>query len=169
MSRTTRALLAASLAFGTSALVSQVSFAQAPQKAPAPAKAAPAPAAPAQAPEAEEQKEVALTQALIDGLVAAQPELAKLPGGNADKPDPKVQAQAVAIAKKNGFASVDDLQDAADSVEAVLEGIDPRDEDLCRRRAPAEEAAYRRRSRQEDEAEGQGRRAEGHQRGDRRR
>ena len=33
MSRTTRALLAASLAFGTSALVSQVSFAQAPQKA----------------------------------------------------------------------------------------------------------------------------------------
>lgn len=125
MSRTTRALLAASLAFGTSALVSQVSFAQAPQKAPAPAKAAPAPAAPAQAPEAEEQKEVALTQALIDGLVAAQPELAKLPGGNADKPDPKVQAQAVAIAKKNGFASFDDLQDAADSVEAVLEGIDP--------------------------------------------
>ncbi|MHC2087668.1 hypothetical protein [Methylobacterium sp. CM6244] len=125
MSRTTRALLAASLAFGTSALVSQVSFAQAPQKAPAPAKATPAPAAPAQAPEAEEQKEVALTQALIDGLVAAQPELAKLPGGNADKPDPKVQAQAVSIAKKNGFASVDDLQDAADSVEAVLEGIDP--------------------------------------------
>ena len=57
--------------------------------------------------------------------MAAQPELAKLPGGNADKPDPKVQAQAVAIAKKNGFASVDDLQDAADSVEAVLEGIDP--------------------------------------------
>ncbi|WP_018045084.1 hypothetical protein [Methylobacterium sp. 88A] len=123
MSRTTRALLAASLAFGTSALVSQVSFAQAPQKAPAPAKAAPA--APAPAPEAEEQKEVALTQALIDGLVAAQPELAKLPAGNADKPDPKVQAQAVAIAKKNGFASVDDLQDAADSVEAVLDGVDP--------------------------------------------
>ncbi|CAA2141250.1 hypothetical protein [Methylobacterium bullatum] len=50
MSRTTRALLAASLAFGTSALVSQVSFAQAPQKAPAPAKAAPAAPAPAPRP-----------------------------------------------------------------------------------------------------------------------
>ncbi|WP_019905407.1 hypothetical protein [Methylobacterium sp. 77] len=122
MSRTTRAMLAASLALGASALASGVSFAQAPQKAPAPAKAAPA--APAPAPQAEEQKEIALTQAQIDGLVAAQPELSKLNGGNTAKPDPKIQAKAEAIAKKSGFAGVDELQDVADSVESVLEGVD---------------------------------------------
>lgn len=123
MTRTPRALLAASLALGVSALVSHPGFAQAPQKSPAKA----APAAPAPAPQqAEERKEVALTQAQIDGLVAAQPELTKLNGaGNSAKPDPKAQAKAEAVAKKNGFASVDELQDVADSIEAVLEGVDP--------------------------------------------
>ncbi|GJE17698.1 hypothetical protein [Methylobacterium marchantiae] len=124
MSRTTRAMLAASLALGVSGLVSQISFAQSPQKAPAAAKPAPAADAPAPAPQAEEQKEIALTQAQIDGLVIAQPELAKLKGGNATKPDPKIQAKAEAIAKKSGFAGIDELQDVADSIEAVLEGVD---------------------------------------------
>lgn len=83
--------------------------------------------APAAAP--EPGKEVALTQAQIDGLLAAQPELAKLSGGAPDKPDPKAEAQAQGqaetIVKKNGFASLEEFQDASDTVDAVLGGIDP--------------------------------------------
>ncbi|GJE72106.1 hypothetical protein [Methylorubrum podarium] len=89
------------------------------------------PAAPDRAPTAapEPGKEIALTQAQIDGLLVAQPELAKLSGGAPDKPDPKAeagaQAQAEAIVKRNGFASLEEFQDASDTVDAVLGGIDP--------------------------------------------
>lgn len=78
---------------------------------------------------AEAPKPVALTQAQIDGVLAAQPELAKINGGTADKPDPKAEAkaqeEAEAIVKRNGFASLDAFQDASESIDAVLEGIDP--------------------------------------------
>ncbi|BAU92316.1 hypothetical protein MPPM_3711 [Methylorubrum populi] len=77
----------------------------------------------------EPGKEIALTQGQIDGLLAAQPELAKLSGGAPDKPDPKAEAQAQgqaeAIVKRNGFASLEEFQDASDTVDAVLGGIDP--------------------------------------------
>jgi hypothetical protein len=82
---------------------------------------------PAAAP--EPGKAIALTQAQVDGLLAAQPELAKLSGGAPDKPDPKAEAQAQgqaeAIVKRNGFASLEAFQDASDTVDAVLGGIDP--------------------------------------------
>ena len=40
--------------------------------------------------------------------------MAKLYGGaNPDKPDPKVEVQAEAVAKKNGFASLDEYDDAS--------------------------------------------------------
>ena len=43
-----------------------------------------------------------------------------------DKPDdPKVEAQAEAIAKKNGFASLAKFDDVAASISAVMSGIDP--------------------------------------------
>lgn len=95
------------------------------QKADAGKKAAPAPAEKA----AEAPKPVALTQAQIDGVLAAQPELAKINAGSPDKPDPKAEAkaqeEAEAIVKRNGFASLDAFQDASESIDAVLEGIDP--------------------------------------------
>ncbi len=82
---------------------------------------------PAEAP--EPGREIALTQARIDGLLAAQPELAGLSGGAADAPDPKAEAQAQgqaeAIVKRNGFASLEEFQDTSDTVDAVLGGIDP--------------------------------------------
>jgi hypothetical protein len=41
----------------------------------------------------------------IQGFMAAFKDIAKLyDGADPDKPDPKVEAQAAAIAKKNGFA-----------------------------------------------------------------
>ena len=78
----------------------------------------------------EAPKEVALTQAVINNLLAAQPEMAalqaKAQGSNADQPpDAKAQAKLQDIAKKNGFASLDAYEAAADSVGIVLAGMDP--------------------------------------------
>lgn len=85
--------------------------------------------APAQATALEPGKAIALTQEQIEGLLVAQPELARLPGAAPDKPDPKAEAQAQAeaeaIVKRNGFASLEEFQDASDTVDAVLGGIDP--------------------------------------------
>src|SRR5438045_2206079 len=73
---------------------------QAPPKQSAPPPAAEAPAV----------KQIALTEKQIQGVLAAQKDVDaitdKLPD-NA-KPDPKVDAQLDAVAKKNGFASYDE-------------------------------------------------------------
>ncbi|MCJ2029296.1 hypothetical protein MKK50_07740 [Methylobacterium sp. J-043] len=120
-----RSLFAASfsaLLAGTT-LVPGVAFAQAKPTASPQGKAPVETAAP------EPGKAIALTQGQIDGLLVAQPELARLPGTAPDKPDPKAeeqaQAQAEAIVKRNGFASLEAFQDASDTVDAVLGGIDP--------------------------------------------
>ena len=41
-------------------------------------------------------------------------------------PDPKLQAQLEGIAKKNGFASMDDYGAVYDNVSLVMSGIDPK-------------------------------------------
>ncbi|MGN7127185.1 hypothetical protein [Methylorubrum thiocyanatum] len=120
-----RTLLAASL---SATLAAAAILSAAPALAQAGTAAKPAagpPAAKAEAPEAG--KEIALTQGQIDGLLVAQPELAKLSGGAPDQPDPKAEAQgqAEAIVKRNGFTSLEEFQDASDTVDAVLGGIDP--------------------------------------------
>jgi hypothetical protein len=56
---------------------------------------------------AQEVKQIKLTQKHIQGFMAAYDDIAKLyDGANSDKPDPKVEAQAASLAKKNGFASL---------------------------------------------------------------
>ena len=123
MTMLSRAVRAASL----SALLAGAVLAPGAALAQAKPPAAPQDRVPAGAP--EPGKEIALTQVQIDGLLAAQPELAKLSGGAPDKPDPKAeeqaQGQAEAIVKRNGFASLEEFQDASDTVDAVLGGIDP--------------------------------------------
>lgn len=125
MTTSARIRLAASLigaGFAAAALASPPALAQ---KADASKLAAPAAAEKA----AEAPRPVELTQAKIDGVLAAQPELAKIDAGSPDKPDPKAeakaQADAEAIVKRNGFASLDAFQDTSESIDAVLEGIDP--------------------------------------------
>jgi hypothetical protein len=46
-------------------------------------------------------------------------------GANPDKPDPKVEAQAEAVAKKNGFASLDEYDDVSMNITMIVSGIDP--------------------------------------------
>lgn len=71
-------------------------------------------------------QQVALTQKMIDGLLAAQPQMADAQKKmTSEQPDPKTEAQMAAIAKANGFASLDEYGAAVDSVGAVLGGIDP--------------------------------------------
>jgi hypothetical protein len=75
---------------------------------------------------AQEVKQIKLTEKHVQGLMAASKDMAKLyDGANPDKPDPKVEAQAEAVAKKNGFASLDEYDDVSMNITMIVSGIDP--------------------------------------------
>jgi hypothetical protein len=77
---------------------------------------------------AQEVKQIKLTEKHIQGFMAASKDMAKLYDGadpSADKPDPKVEAQAGAIAKKSGFASLVEYEDASMNIAMIMYGIDP--------------------------------------------
>ena len=95
---------------------------QAPPKQSAPAKAAPPPAA-----EAPAVKQIALTEKQIQGVLAASKDVDAITDKIPDnaKPDPKVDAQLDAVAKKNGFASYDEYNTVVDNISLVLGGFDP--------------------------------------------
>ena len=58
--------------------------------------------------------------------MAAYEDMAKLyDDANADKPDPKLEAQAAALAKKNGFASLAQYDDVLMNITMIMSGIDP--------------------------------------------
>ena len=116
----------ASLALAMAALSSGDVLAQAKQ---APPKQM-APAAQAAPPPPQQEvplKQIALTEAQVQGVLSAAKEMdpitEKIPE-NA-KPDPKITAQLEAVAKKNGFASYDEYNTVIDNISLVLAGIDP--------------------------------------------
>jgi hypothetical protein len=75
---------------------------------------------------AQEVNQIKLTEKHIQGFMAASKDMAKLyDGANADQPDPKVEAQAGAVAKKNGFASLAEYEDASMNIAMIMSGIDP--------------------------------------------
>ena len=75
---------------------------------------------------AQEIKQIKLTQKRIQGFMAASKDIAKLyDGADPDKPDPKVEAQAGAIAKKSGFASLAEYEDVSMNIAMIMYGIDP--------------------------------------------
>ena len=84
-------------------------------------------AATAQQPEQmPEIKQIKLTDKYIQGFVGAAKDMAKIyEGVNPDKPDPKLDAQAAAVAKKNGFASLDEFEDVSTNISIIMSGIDP--------------------------------------------
>ncbi len=97
-----------------------------PAIAPAALRAQPAAPAPADAP-----KQVALSQAKIDSLVAAQKKIqdvegkAQAKGANADQADAKTQKEVEGIITSSGFGSMKDFADTMYSVGMVLSGMDP--------------------------------------------
>src|SRR5437016_7583850 len=75
---------------------------------------------------AEEVKQIKLTDKHIQGFMAAYDDIAKLYyGANPEKRDPKVDAQAAAVAKKNGFASLAQYEDVSMNIAMIMLGIDP--------------------------------------------
>jgi len=113
-------LAAALAAFSSGDVLAQAK--QAPPKQMAPAQAAPPP------PQQEAPlKQIALTEAQVQGVLAASKDMdpitEKIPE-NA-KPDAKITAQLEGIAKKNGFASYDDYNAVVDNISLVLGGFDP--------------------------------------------
>jgi len=119
------ALSVACLAFAMSAVSSSDVLAQAKQAPPK--QAAPAKAAPPAAAEAPAVKQMALTEKQIEGVLAAQKDIDAITDKIPDnaKPDPKVDAQLDAVAKKNGFASYDEYNAVVDNISLVLGGFDP--------------------------------------------
>ena len=74
---------------------------------------------------AQEVKQIKLTEKHIQSFIAAYKDMAKIyEGANFDKPDPKVEAQAEAVAKKNGFASLDEYDDVSFNISMIMSGID---------------------------------------------
>jgi hypothetical protein len=81
---------------------------------------------PAPPPPAPPFKQIKLTDKQVQGLIAAFADMGKLyENVDPDKPDPKVQAQAEALAKKNGFASLDEYDEVSYNVSIIVSGIDP--------------------------------------------
>jgi hypothetical protein len=75
---------------------------------------------------AQEVKQIKLTEKLIQNFMAAYEDMAKLyDGADSDKPDPKVEAQAAALAKKNGFTSLAEYDDVSTNITMIMSGIDP--------------------------------------------
>src|SRR6516162_980779 len=73
---------------------------------------------------AEEVKQIKLTERHIQGFMTASKDMAQLyDGADPDKQDPEVQATAVA--KKNGFASLAEYDDASMNISMIMSGIDP--------------------------------------------
>ncbi|KRR30062.1 hypothetical protein [Bradyrhizobium retamae] len=119
------ALSTACLALALSAISSGEVLAQAKQ---APSKQAPAQAAP---PPAQQEvpaiKQIALTEKQIESVLAAQKDVDAITDKIPDnaKPDPKIDAQLDAVAKKNGFASYEEYNTVIDNISLVLGGFDP--------------------------------------------
>ena len=71
-------------------------------------------------------KQIKLTEKQIQGFVSVFNGMTKLyESADPDKPDPKLDAQAEALAKKNGFVSLGQYDDVSANISMVFFGIDP--------------------------------------------
>jgi hypothetical protein len=78
--------------------------------------------------QAQEFKQMKLTEQHIQGFIASQKDLAAIADRlqeAGDKPDPTLQAELEALAKKYGFASFGELDDVAANISVVMAGLDP--------------------------------------------
>src|SRR5260370_28305627 len=70
---------------------------------------------------AQEVKQIKLTEKQIQGFIAAAKDMAKLyEGADPNKPDPKVEAQAETVAKKNGFANLAEYDDVSTNISIIM-------------------------------------------------
>jgi hypothetical protein len=78
---------------------------------------------------AQQTEQIQLTTKQMENYIAAQKDILaiteKVKDADADKPNPKVEAEIQAAVKKNGFSSFDEYTTVADNVSLILSGIDP--------------------------------------------
>src|SRR5260370_21983215 len=74
---------------------------------------------------AQEVKQIKLTEKHIQSFMGAYEDIAKLYDGANPEPDPRAEAQAEAVAKKNGFTSLDEYDDVSFNISMIMSGIDP--------------------------------------------
>jgi hypothetical protein len=84
----------------------------------------------AEAPAAAQSfRQIDLTEKQVQGFIAAQKPMTdateNMQGGPSDKPDPKLQAELDAIAKKQGFKDLAEYDEVAATISMVMAGIDP--------------------------------------------
>src|ERR1700730_3444514 len=73
----------------------------------------------------QEVKQIKLTEKHMQGFIVVSEHMAQLyDGTNPDRPDPKLEAQAEALVKKNGFASFAEYDDVTVNIAMIMSGID---------------------------------------------
>lgn len=71
-------------------------------------------------------KQMKLTEKQVDGFIAAHKDMgAVVDKMQSDKPDPAIQGQLEAIAKKFGFKDFNDYDDVASNIALLMAGMDP--------------------------------------------
>ena len=75
---------------------------------------------------AQEVKQIRLTEKHMQGFIAVSEDVAQLyDRASQDKPDPKLEAQAEALVKQNGFANLAEYDDVSMNIAMIMSGIDP--------------------------------------------
>ena len=75
---------------------------------------------------AQEVKQIKLTEKHIQGFIAVHEDMTKLfEGASLDNSDPKLEAQAEAIVRKNGFANLAEHDSVLMNIVMIMSGIDP--------------------------------------------
>ena len=76
---------------------------------------------------AQAVKQVQLTEKQIENFIASQKEIgAIMQKMQGDKPDPKLEAQLEAAAKKYGFANVGEFEAVSENISLLMSCIDPK-------------------------------------------
>jgi hypothetical protein len=74
---------------------------------------------------AQELKQIKLTEKHMQGFIAVSDDLWQLyDGANPDKPDPKLEPEAEALVKKNGFANLAEFDDVSTNISMIMSSID---------------------------------------------
>jgi hypothetical protein len=75
---------------------------------------------------AQEVKQIRLTEKHMQGFIAVSEDVARLyDGANQDNPERKLEAQAEALVKQNGFANLAEYDDVSVNIAMIMSGIDP--------------------------------------------
>ena len=75
---------------------------------------------------AQEVKQIRLTEKHMQGFIAVSEDVAQLYDGvNQDNPERKLEAQAEALVKQNGFANLAEYDDVSTNIAMIMSGIDP--------------------------------------------